>query len=328
VRELMTGLRLMCLVALAWSSAPPCLAQAPDQAPAARAPVLGGPGAPIAAGPGQLRPGTQPRGPEQATGAPDTAQAGDIPTAWASLEPNAGAEWLQVDFDQAVTIAEVRIRESYNPGAVSKVVAILQDGKEHVLWEGLDPTVDAPSDFVVKAEGDVVSKSIKMYLDTTLKQGWNEIDAVELVGKDGKRQWASHASASSTYAVRTAQPKAFAVAGPGPIVEPRMPEPVGRTAYRTDVKVSPAGIPHQYVVEFKIAETAPDGTTKLFSPKITVTAGQEAEVKASEREDRDGVFCKALVKEHGDSVEALTTVTVKTGGIETMSSSQAMTVTK
>src|SRR5258706_8055915 len=34
-------------------------------------------------------------GPEQATGAPDTFSAGDISTAWASREPNAGAEWLR-----------------------------------------------------------------------------------------------------------------------------------------------------------------------------------------------------------------------------------------
>jgi hypothetical protein len=169
-------------------------------------------------GPGQplpFDPAKRPWSPEQATGAPDTERAGDIPTAWASLNPDDGAEWLRVDFDQVVTISEVRIRESFNPGAVSKVAAILQDGKEQVLWEGFDPTIDAPGDFVVQAEGDVVSKSIKIYLETTRKEGWNEIDAVELVGKNGKRQWASHASASSTYAVRAAGPMGDAVIAPG-----------------------------------------------------------------------------------------------------------------
>jgi hypothetical protein len=177
-------------------------------------------------GPGQplpFDPAKRPWSPEQATGAPDTERAGDIPTAWASLNPDDGAEWLRVDFDQVVTISEVRIRESFNPGAVSKVAAILQDGKEQVLWEGLDPTVDAPADFTVQADGDIVSKSIKIYLDTTRKEGWNEIDAVELVGKDGKRQWASHASASSTYAVRTAEAMAYAGRAPEPVFGPRIP---------------------------------------------------------------------------------------------------------
>ena len=44
---------------------------------------------------------------------------------------------------------------------------------------------------------------MKIYLDTKRVNGWNEIDAVELVGKDGSKQWAVNASASSTYASKT-----------------------------------------------------------------------------------------------------------------------------
>jgi hypothetical protein len=36
--------------------------------------------------------------------------------------------------------------------------------------------------------------------DTTRVGGWTEIDAVELVGRDGSRQWAKSADASSTFA--------------------------------------------------------------------------------------------------------------------------------
>ena len=82
-------------------------------------------------------------GPEQATGASDTSNAGDLTTAWAPLQPNAGTEWLYVGFQRVVVIAEVRIRETFNPGAVSKVVALVDDygnGNEQVLWEGQDPT--------------------------------------------------------------------------------------------------------------------------------------------------------------------------------------------
>jgi hypothetical protein len=46
----------------------------------------------------------------------------------------------------------------------------------------------------------MTGKSIKVYLDTSLIQGWEEIDAVELVGRDGSRQWAKDVNASSTYA--------------------------------------------------------------------------------------------------------------------------------
>lgn len=138
---------------------------------------------------------------EQAIGAPDTHEATDAPTAWTPLEPDAGEEWLVVQFERAVPIAEVRIRESLNPGAVRRVSAVLEDGSSsRILWEGQDPTTDSPSYFVVRPEGEIPARMILVELDTARRPGWNAIDAVELVGRDGSRQWASEAAASSTYA--------------------------------------------------------------------------------------------------------------------------------
>ena len=144
-------------------------------------------------------------GPEQATGAPDTAAAGDFQTAWASLLPDGGPEWLQVEFPKPVVLGEVRIRETFNPGAISKIMAFLNQ-EEVLLWEGEANAMPAPADMVVKPDSRVLSNRIKIYLDTTRVQGWNEIDAVELVGEDGSRQWASSATASSTYAEKTPTP--------------------------------------------------------------------------------------------------------------------------
>ena len=138
-------------------------------------------------------------GPEQATGAPDTMEAGDLPTAWASLEPDAGAEWLEVSFEKSVEIDEVRIRETFNPGAVCKIVAISNDKKEIVLWEGEGNPMKAPADMVVRPVLGIESNQIKIHLDTKHVRGWNEIDAVEMVGVDGSRQWAKSATASSYY---------------------------------------------------------------------------------------------------------------------------------
>ena len=57
---------------------------------------------------------------------------------------------------------------------------------------------------MVRAEGEVVAREIRIELDTAVnkkpRRGWNAIDAVELVGRDGSRQWAAEAEASSTYA--------------------------------------------------------------------------------------------------------------------------------
>jgi hypothetical protein len=138
-------------------------------------------------------------GTEQALGAPNTDRAGDIPTAWATREPDAGPEWLSVGFESAVELAEVRIRETFNPGAISKVTAI-ENGREVVLWEGTAAGGAAPRDFVLPISGNIRSDSVVIHLDTSRVAGWNEIDAVELVGRDGSRQWAASATASSTYA--------------------------------------------------------------------------------------------------------------------------------
>lgn len=139
-------------------------------------------------------------GHEQATGAPDTFQAGDISTAWAPSQQDGGEEWLHLDYTNAVPLAEVRVRETYNPGTISKVAAVLPNGQEVVIWEGIDEPGVAPIDKSFAVNGNISAASVKVYFDTKRVAGWNEIDAVELVGRDGSRQWASQSRASSSYA--------------------------------------------------------------------------------------------------------------------------------
>src|SRR5262245_45116178 len=142
-------------------------------------------------------------GPEQILGPPDTDHAGDLPTAWATLQADGtGTEWLWAGFDRPVSLAEVRIRESFNPGAISKVTAKVGD-QEIVLWEGMAAGGRAPRDFVVPISQNISAQAVVVYLDSNRVAGWNEIDAIELIGRDGSRQWASSANASSTYAERT-----------------------------------------------------------------------------------------------------------------------------
>jgi len=138
-------------------------------------------------------------GTEQVIGPPDTIRPGDAPTAWAPLKANAGQEWLAVGFERAVDVAEVRIRETYNPGAISKVTALVNNA-EVVLWEGTAAPSNTPRDFVVPVPEGVQSDTLVVHVDTTRVGSWPEIDAVEIVGRDGSRQWAKSANASSTYA--------------------------------------------------------------------------------------------------------------------------------
>lgn len=141
-------------------------------------------------------------GPEQATGAPDTFVAGDIQTAWASRTQDDMPEWLLLDYAQAVKITKVKVHETHNPGALVRVTAFDENGKEIDLWQGKDPTpVGAGmgvSDIPVNVP--INSKRVKIYLDSPRVPGWNEIDAVGIVDDAGKTHWATSARASSTFA--------------------------------------------------------------------------------------------------------------------------------
>jgi HAMP domain-containing protein len=139
-------------------------------------------------------------GPEQASGAPDTLTAGDRPTAWASLAPDGGPEWLQAEFANPVEVAQVRVLENDNPGAVVKITGLTENGAEVTLWQGEEAKLPAPADQVFNVPAGLRVRSVQVWLDTAKVPGWNEIDAVELIGRDGSRQWAKSTTASSTYA--------------------------------------------------------------------------------------------------------------------------------
>ena len=140
-------------------------------------------------------------GPEQMVGPPNTTEAGDYSTAWApKTSRGAGEEWIHLGFDHAVEVAQVNVRETYNPGSISKIAAVLPNGQETVLWEGVEPASQAPVNMSFPLPAGVHANQVKVYLDRRRAPGWNEIDAVELVGRDGSRQWATSAMASSSYA--------------------------------------------------------------------------------------------------------------------------------
>ena len=148
-------------------------------------------------------------GPEQAEGPPDTFVAGDLPTAWASSDPDGGTEWLRLEYANWVEPAEIRVRESFNPGAISKVTAVAADGQEVVIWSGTETPGPAPFEADFSNSQLIVTRIVTVYLDTSRVPGWNEIDAVELIGRDGSHQWAMKATASSTYADRNTQLPSF-----------------------------------------------------------------------------------------------------------------------
>ncbi|MCC7138480.1 MAG: hypothetical protein IT460_08665 [Planctomycetes bacterium] len=135
----------------------------------------------------------------QATGAPDTPIDGDLGTAWASKQPDMGRVTLDLVYERAVRVDAVRVHETLAPGAVAEVLARGPDGTWTSLWQGTAPAAASPAWFEPAVRPtDFATDALRLVLDTDRVPGWNEIDAVELVG-DGLRQWAATATASSSF---------------------------------------------------------------------------------------------------------------------------------
>ena len=122
---------------------------------------------------------------QQATGEPNTPSIGDYVTAWAPAGADEGIETLELRYEHKVVPAGVEVYESYNPGAVVSIEAYDEAGDEWVvLWAGERSEAEGITIFSPEVElVDFATDSLRLTLDTTLVSGWNEIDAVQLLGR-------------------------------------------------------------------------------------------------------------------------------------------------
>ncbi len=135
----------------------------------------------------------------RATGQPDAIPPDrDHPTAWAAREGDMGMQWLEVAYKPARRASMVRIFEVNVSGGVRGVETVDLQGRRRTVWKGIDPT-ERPGVFELAFEATAYEvQAVRIHIDTDHAPGWEEIDAVELVGPDG-RAWATAATASSTY---------------------------------------------------------------------------------------------------------------------------------
>jgi hypothetical protein len=119
----------------------------------------------------------------QATGEPDTPFYGDFATAWAPAASDAGPEWIELSYAQAVVPTRVDIHETSAAGFVTRVEAWDEGtGGLVVLWEGTDPSPDERTVFSPPLDAVAFATDrIRITIDTSVP-GWNEIDAVGLIG--------------------------------------------------------------------------------------------------------------------------------------------------
>lgn len=123
----------------------------------------------------------------QATGAPNVSRYGDDGNSWATKESDAGIEWLQVTFAKPVRATEIRIRQNNAPGSIVKVELIDDQNAAHTVFEGMDDTKYPENTIAwfIRAFNSTEYKvtGARITLATNMVQGWNEIDAVQLLGE-------------------------------------------------------------------------------------------------------------------------------------------------
>lgn len=123
--------------------------------------------------------------PEQMTGRPDVyPKYGDYDKAWTATSSDGGEEWAELFFDEAVYVKRIEVYETYNPGAIVTVELIDETGRTYVVWEGRAKAAPEESRIFVIDDINVntPARRVRLVLQTDQVPGWNEIDAVRLIG--------------------------------------------------------------------------------------------------------------------------------------------------
>ncbi len=123
----------------------------------------------------------------QMTGAPDTyPRHGDIDTAWAPSSRYSDGEWVELTYAEAVIVERIDIYETCNPGAITKVELIDASGVSHLVWQGKAQALEPLQARIFQVPNNTVLKPasrVRITLETDKVSGWNEIDAVGLLGR-------------------------------------------------------------------------------------------------------------------------------------------------
>jgi len=115
----------------------------------------------------------------QALGAPDTGSCGDLSTAWAPLSDSDAPEYLHLKYSTPVYATGIRVHETFVGGFIKAIEVVETDGTHHTVSMYTDNTsCGGWYDLSFKA----TSYRVDEVIIHTAVSGWEEIDAVELLG--------------------------------------------------------------------------------------------------------------------------------------------------
>jgi len=121
----------------------------------------------------------------QAIGAPDTPRCGDYQTAWATASSDT-IETLLLSYDVSVYVTGVNIVQSFNPNQIVLVELVGVFDRAIIVFESQPIQVDQPCPYTLSIPIDKTESQFSKVRITVnqsvLGLGWNQIDAVELIG--------------------------------------------------------------------------------------------------------------------------------------------------
>jgi outer membrane protein OmpA-like peptidoglycan-associated protein len=112
---------------------------------------------------------------------------GTSPCAWSPATPNGrNEEWIKVGFEKSIALKQVAIAENFNPGAVTRVYAYNETGKEFLIYdEKASPlTVKGRMLHIFTNQANLIANAIKIILDPSKVTGFNQIDAIGISSTD------------------------------------------------------------------------------------------------------------------------------------------------
>jgi hypothetical protein len=138
----------------------------------------------------------------QACGAPDADRTRDDPKAWAPRSAECGRQWIELSYATPIDADRIAIHECCAPGAIEEVHVRTSNGAWQLVYRNDHAGMSSP--LSIEFPTIALVSAVKLVLDTNRVSGWNEIDAVQLLGPGGA-QWAKSARASSTFGTESGE---------------------------------------------------------------------------------------------------------------------------
>ncbi len=116
----------------------------------------------------------------QALGKPNIMpDFGVSPCAWMPDYARNGMEWIKVGFKKPITASKLFIYESYNPGAISKVIVFDEYENEKIVYNNLNPMPIQETGRVMSVSfAKIIVKAVRIEITTVNYKDYYQIDAI------------------------------------------------------------------------------------------------------------------------------------------------------